>query len=724
MAVKEKKLKTKKKTSGDRRLGLGVGMCMALVFPVNVSAMALSEYVADSISAHPNVREKVHIFRQVERDHDIANSGWRPSIDLVASTGEYETESPLTGSQKRDYDSNQAELSITQNLFNGFNTTHQLAQARARIRSALFDLYDTADNVALDAVQAYLDVLKQQKLYKLAQENVKAHETILSQIRERSRSGVGRRSQLEQTEGRLARAQASLIAQQNNLQDATTRYHEVLGRYVQLETLAIPELPAIPSGSLDELIDAALRNHPAMRVAAFNIEAAQSDYQRSKSNNYPQLDLRLAKETGSDINGLVGDTDETSVVLNLRYNLYRGGADVAEQRKKVSIVHEQQQFAARVRRQVINTLRLAWVADQSLAHQLKYLATHINKARETVASYQEEFFIGQRDLLDLLDAKNELNTAQNQHAEAYFQALAARYRIHEGVGTLFDALQLETKVEDEDFQVVRIQARGEDKLPLNPDLDADKKQDNRDHCDNTLPNDAVSDYGCKSIQQVSIGYTRENVAPRPGNDFYELEQNGVLILTQAMLLKNDVDDNGDTLSIVDFTQPAKGKLARNRDKNLIYRAPEGYAGIERFNYTVSDGNGAVASAMVQITIPPESDINLSKTQYVNFQFGKAELTPVSKTKLVKIINKLKKAGSVNVDIYAYTDNIGSDSYNLALSKRRATAMRKQLLAAGIQNARIKAYGKGEKDPIADNSTPEGQAINRRGEFRFSKVNAK
>ncbi len=698
---------------------LAVAVAGLALLPGLALAISMQDYVSDSISAHPSVQEKVHAFRQVVRDREIAESGWRPSVDIVASTGDYETESPQTGSVARDYDSYQAELSVTQNLFNGFDTTYQLEQTRERIRAALYDVYDSADNIALQAVQAYIDLLKQQRLYVLAQENVKAHETILSQIRERSSSGVGRRSQLEQTEGRLARAQASLIAQQNNLQDAATRFHEILGRYPELDRLSEPKVPTAPAGSVDELIDVALQNHPAMRVSTHNINAARADYERSKRNNYPQFDLRLARETGKDLNGLVGNTDETSVVLSMRYNLYRGGADKAESGKKISIVHEQQQFAARVRRQVINALRLAWVADQSLNKQLTYLKRHVDKARETVASYQEEFFIGQRDLLDLLDAKNEFNNAQNQYADAYYESFIARYRVHESVGTLFEALNLKPELEEEDFRVSRIRTRGEDKIPLNPDRDADKEIDVTDHCDNTLQNDPVSEYGCVEVKKVvNIGYKKQNQAPRPGDDEFTLILNGVMTLTPQTLLANDVDDDGDKLSIIDFTQPRTGKLAMNRVKSLVYRAAEGFVGTDTFTYTVSDGNGATAIGKVSIVIPPEIEVDLSKIQYVNFVFGKTDLTPISKIKVQKIISKIKKSGNVGVDIYAFTDNIGSDSYNMKLSIRRAIALREMLKAAGLDGSKIRAYGRGEKDPIATNSTPEGQAINRRGEFRF------
>lgn len=709
-------------SQGSMFLLLGLGL---LTMPAQ--SMDLNDFVADAISAHPTIREQVHIFRQVDRDRDIAVSGWRPSVDLEASTGTYETESPTTNQIKREYESSRAELSVTQNLFNGFDTQYQQAQTQARVSAALFEIYDSADNIALEAVQSYLDLLKQQQLVKLAETNVSSHERILSQIRERNNSGVGRQSELQQTEGRVARAHASLIAQQNNFQDAATRQHEILGRYMQLSNLKEPALPEHPGLTLDELIDLALQKHPAIKVANSNIQAALSDSSRAKRNNYPKLDLRLAKEVGDDINGLNGDTDQLSLVLNLSYNLYRGGADRAEIGKKISAVHQNQEFSAQVRRQVINTLRLAWTADRSLTRQLKYLTTHIEKARETVASYGEEFFIGQRDLIDLLDAESELNSAQNQYADAYHEALAARFRILEGMGELFPALKLNVAVGDDDLHISKISARGEDALPLDMDQDIDKENDTSDHCDNTLEISTVNAFGCHNQQAMRFGFNQVNQAPVVGDDQMELEVNSILVIPQSILLENDTDADGDSLRLVDFTQPEHGALAFDERKNLIYRAKDGFIGIDSFTYTITDGQGAVATAKVKMVVKPKSDVELTKTQFVNFIYKKSSLTKESQRKIHNIVKKAKLLPYVQLEVFAYTDNLGTESYNLALSERRAKATLELLISLGLNGDRIKAYGMGEKHPIADNSTPEGRAINRRGELRFkfgSSVNGK
>ncbi len=716
-------------TTKDRGLSSKIaltGLLLSLAYLAPAKALDLSTMVVDSISAHPEVKEKVHAYRRIVNDRTIAESGWRPSVDLQASTGYFNSETPSTNNDSVDYNSSSVELSLTQNLFNGYDTTNQIAQSKARINAALYDVYDSADNIGLQAVQAYLELLKQRRLYQLAIDNVAAHEKILAQIRERNLSGVGRRSQLQQTEGRLAGAQASLIAQQNNLEDAATQLHQILGRYVDPNSLREPDLPSVPAKTLEELTDQALINHPAMRVADSNIVAAQSDYRRSLKTRYPNVDLRLATEYGNNLDsndGLDGDSEETSLVLNLTYNFYSGGKNDAESQKKVSTVYEQKEFAARVRRQVINTLRLSWTADDLLVQQLIYLNAHVIKAGQTVESYREEFFIGQRDLLDLLDAENELNRTRNQYAEARYDSYGARYRIYEGIGRLFEATNVEFDLNEGQLKVARLVTDKVDQLPLPVDEDADKKLDPMDHCDNSNPGAEVNPFGCHEsvvMSQVETVSPQQNSAPTLTDDSFETETNGILIITNAQLLANDSDADADVLEIVDVSQPVVGNLAFDQNSNLVYRPMEGFIGMDSFKYTVTDNKSAAvsATATVSIKVREPSAINLSDTQLVNFIYDEAELTEISKSKVEAIIEQVKLTENITIEVYTYTDNIGSDAYNIALSAKRAAALKDLLVANGIDEADIKAVGMGEEEPIADNSTPAGQAINRRGEFIF------
>ena len=123
------------------------GILLSLASLAPVKALDLSAMIVDSVSAHPEVKEKVHAYRRVVNDRTIAESGWRPSIDLQASSGYFDSETPANDNDSVDYNSSSVELSLTQNLFNGYDTTNQIAQTKARITAALYDVYDAADNI-------------------------------------------------------------------------------------------------------------------------------------------------------------------------------------------------------------------------------------------------------------------------------------------------------------------------------------------------------------------------------------------------------------------------------------------------------------------------------------------------------------------------------------------------------------------------------------------------
>lgn len=483
-------------------------------FTQPVSALPIEEFSADIVESHPEISQHLHYYREVVQDLEISHKGWRPSIDLDASAGTFSTKSPITNQARRSYQGNQASLTITQNLFDGLDTTYQLEQNEARISSALFRLYDTADNITLDAVRAYLEALKQRRLAELALTNVQSHQQIYNQIRNRLDSGVGRRSDTEQTEGRLARAKASLIAQQNNLHDRLTQLHKHLGRYLPAEELVEPELPPIGNGTLDEMIDLALGQHPALKSAHYNILASRADYESSKSSFMPRVDLQLQGLTGENLSGYRGPTNEYKAQIMFNYNLYDGGADLAEKRKRVSTLHQTSEFERNVRRQVIESLRLSWMARQTLEEQLSSLAKYVEQAGKTSLSYREEFLLGQRDLTDLLDAESELNSAEKSYAEARYDLLISTYRVHESIGNLFAALSLNVKVSDDGIRALQANRTYRDTLPITTDRDIDTKNDPLDHCDNTKQS-TINKYGCVTSLELHLDGIKAEITPEP-----------------------------------------------------------------------------------------------------------------------------------------------------------------------------------------------------------------
>lgn len=600
----------------------------------NVQALNLNEYVTEVVQTHPLLFQRIHNYRQLVEDENIAKAGWRPSVDLTASVGDYNTNSPITGLVDRDYNSDSTALTITQNLYKGHDTTNAIKQTRARRLSELQRIYDDADNIAIDAIGLYIEAVKEARLAELARRNVDAHARILQQITEHTSSGVGRQSDQEHAAARLAEARAGLIAQQNNLLDTLTKVHFYLGRYLSEEELVAPSEVDVPDGTIDVLVATAFDQHPAMKSAALNISAAQYDYERVKSQFLPNVDLKLSKLRGDDIGGFDGPTDEYSISLEMSYNLYNGGKSTAERRKKLSGIYGHRDFASRVRRQITQSLRLSWAANEALGEQLDYLSAHVDASNRTLESYREEFLVGRRDLLDLLDAEGELNDSLVKLAEAELDKVYATYRVREGLGELFDAMNLAVELGEEELKIVNLSVNQVDSLPFDFDIDKDGEPDISDQCENSTPG-AVTRFGCET--QIDA----------------------------------------------DFEYSAAVETA-------IQNAVENIEAQER-------------------------------REQFKFGYKSEQLTQADNARLIALIDELKSNSDSysTIEVLTYTDNVGSNLYNLRLSERRAEAVRQRLVENGIDASRVTAVGMGETNPIADNSTDEGRARNRRVEFVIS-----
>ncbi|MBV8328360.1 OmpA family protein [Chryseobacterium sp.] len=104
---------------------------------------------------------------------------------------------------------------------------------------------------------------------------------------------------------------------------------------------------------------------------------------------------------------------------------------------------------------------------------------------------------------------------------------------------------------------------------------------------------------------------------------------------------------------------------------------------------------------------------------VNFAFDSSNLTSVAQGNLDKLAKVLSDNPDTNINIYGYTDSVGKDAYNLALSQRRADAVKSYLVGKGITGNRMFTKGEGKNMPVASNDTDEGRAKNRRVEFAIT-----
>ncbi|MFZ4122375.1 MAG: OmpA family protein [Caulobacterales bacterium] len=129
----------------------------------------------------------------------------------------------------------------------------------------------------------------------------------------------------------------------------------------------------------------------------------------------------------------------------------------------------------------------------------------------------------------------------------------------------------------------------------------------------------------------------------------------------------------------------------------------------------------LAGSGVQVERVAEDQIRLVMPSDITFDTASADIRGQFRPILVDVSSVLEANPSSMIDVIGHADSRGSDDYNLDLSERRAMAVSSLLLNNGVQRQRVLAYGRGESEPVADNSTPEGQQLNRRVEIRVRAV---
>ncbi|GGB83020.1 channel protein TolC [Marinobacterium zhoushanense] len=411
------------------------------------SAATVQQVVADNLAENPDVARAIEAYRAVVKEVDQAKAGYYPTVDATLGYG-YEWTDKDQGVQDVELNRREAHLNINQMLFDGFATPSEVKRQRARMASAEAEATDTAENYALQASRAYLELLRRDQLVKLAKETLYNHVKIYDQIKRRSESGLGTLASIQQAEGRLALAEVNTLAAENNLLDAQANYQRVVGQEppAELEQLMDDALPM--PGSFEEALTNANENHPVVGIAQYDVEATYAQRDAAKSRMYPRLDLEIERRWDENLDGVEGDDEDLTAMLRLRYNLFNGGADKARIRQTEYQIGEAQQVQRDSMRQIKQSLELSWNAYEILGRQIEHLQQHVNSSEQTRNSYQKQFDIGQRSLLDLLDTENEVFTAKNQLAEAQLDQQIAKLRILNGMGSLLSAMNIQLPLEE------------------------------------------------------------------------------------------------------------------------------------------------------------------------------------------------------------------------------------------------------------------------------------
>jgi len=432
-------------------------LCSAMFLPAVTNSQSLEQAVAFTFDTHPDLRATYTRFKVSETLIEQAESGYWPTIDATAGVGYEYTDSPSTrraglvgGDDTEDLTRREIGLSLKQELFSGFYTSNEIDRTSYATSADQWRLYSMAEDLALEVSKVYIDLIKSEKLVALSEKNLSSHQEIFDQIKIRTDSGFGSSADLSQINGRLAKAHSNLIAAKNNFLDSKVRFYRVIEQRPENLVIPYPDSALLPE-SKELGLASALKNHPVIKSSANDIHSARAQHGTSKSNYYPKLSLDVNANFNDNLDGenghsllsdVGGENNEVIAMLRVSYNIFSGGKDDAYAKETAYKMSEAKELNRNVHRQVTEGFILSWNAFEQLNLQKEFIKMHVIASKDTQSDYKEQFKIGQRSLLDLLDTENELYQARRDFLDAELDEISAQYRILHSMGLLVDALRV------------------------------------------------------------------------------------------------------------------------------------------------------------------------------------------------------------------------------------------------------------------------------------------
>ncbi len=411
---------------------------------VAASATAHAETLLDALTAAYQYSPTLDSARaqQRARDEDIAraNSGYRPDINVSANVGRVKNTNNFSGplgattnfvGSPRGY-----AVDLVQPVFTGFSTTNAVNAAEANDRAGRETLRDTEQQVLLDAVTAFGDVTRDQAIVKLNENNLKFLDAELKAQRDRFSVGEVTKTDVAQSEARRALGQSDLDQAKANLKSSRAIFEQVIGHPPIRLIEASPNTKLVPR-SLDDAVGIGTKENPLVVQSLYLEQAARFSVDQIRGELLPQAQLE-ANYT-DDFDPALATARETSASIVGRVNvpIYAAGGETfarVRQAKHNHIAALQQIEVARATSQ--SQVVQAWSQLVGFKAQAESDKASIVANTTALNGVREEERVGQRTVLDVLNAQQELLQSQVNLETTKRNILVASYTLVSAIGRL------------------------------------------------------------------------------------------------------------------------------------------------------------------------------------------------------------------------------------------------------------------------------------------------
>ena len=397
---------------------------------------------------NPSLNSQRAGVRATDENVPQALSGYRPMVSISATGGEqalsgtskittFPGASPTYSTLSAVNSPFSAGASITQNLYNGFQTANKTRQAEAQVLAARAGLHSAEQTVLLNAATAYMDVLRDAAILDLQRRNVEVLQEQLRQTRDRFNVGEVTRTDVAQAESSLAGGRSQVLTAESNYKTSVATYRQVIG--VEPRNLA-PGTPVdrFSPSNLPQAVAVGIASNPAVANAQFNVDAAELQVKVAEGALYPNFSVTgsvqrffLSTQSPSTIGGY-----NASILGTLTVPIYQGGAEYSLIRQAKETLGQRRLDLDTAREQARQNVVQSWGQHEAAKANIEATQAQVQAAEIALNGVREEARVGQRTTFDVLTAQQTLVNARVALVTAQHDRVVASYTLLANVGRL------------------------------------------------------------------------------------------------------------------------------------------------------------------------------------------------------------------------------------------------------------------------------------------------
>ncbi len=412
-----------------------------MAFADTLEAALVQTYVNN-----PTLNSQRALVRATDENVPQALAGYRPRVSVTATGGQVSSSTttkvsstnPATYSTLSDYNSPvSVGATISQTLFNGFQTANRTRQAEAQVLAARENLRSTEQNVLLNGVTAYMNLLRDTAILDLQRRNVEVLEEQLRQTRDRFNVGEVTRTDVAQSDSSLAAGRSAVLTAESNYKTSVAVYRQVIGVDPGRLTPASPVDRFAPT-NLSAAISAGSAVHPSITAAQYNIDVALQAVKVAEGALLPTVSLQgnFTQNFLSSSSLTTMEAYNASVLGTLSVPIYQGGAEYSLIRQSKETLGQRRIEMDTAREQVRQTVVQSWGQLEAAKGNIEATQAQVQSSEIAVNGVREEARVGQRTTLDVLNAQQTLVNARVSLVSAQRDRVVASYTLLSAVGRL------------------------------------------------------------------------------------------------------------------------------------------------------------------------------------------------------------------------------------------------------------------------------------------------